>query len=49
MRREALLLPLAFIVGAGVAGLLGAVSLGVAFGVGQLCFAAAVVWLILRS
>ncbi len=49
MQREALLLPLAFIIGAGVAGLFGAVNLGVAFGVGQLCFAAAVVWLILRS
>jgi hypothetical protein len=49
MQREVLLLPLAFAVGAGVAGLLGAANLGVAFGVGQLCFAATVVYLILRG
>ena len=29
-------------------GSLGAVSLGVALGVGQLCFAAALVWVLLR-
>jgi hypothetical protein len=38
----------AFVLGAAVAGALGAISLGVAFGVGQLCFAAALVWVLLR-
>jgi hypothetical protein len=37
----------AFTGGAALAGLLGAVSLGVALGVGQLCFAAALVWVLL--
>jgi hypothetical protein len=38
----------AFAIGALVAGALGAASLGVALGVGQLCFAAALVWVLLR-
>jgi hypothetical protein len=38
----------AFAAGVGVATILGAVSLGVAFGVGQLFFAAALVWVLLR-
>lgn len=38
----------AFVLGAAVAGALGAVSLGVALGVGQVCFAAALVWALLR-
>jgi hypothetical protein len=38
----------AFAVGALVAGALGAASFGVALGVGQLCFAAALVWVLLR-
>jgi hypothetical protein len=38
----------AFAVGVAVATILGAVSLGVALGVGQLCFAVALVWLLLR-
>ncbi|HSR94425.1 MAG TPA: hypothetical protein VLK56_06120 [Solirubrobacterales bacterium] len=38
----------AFVLGAAVAGALGAVSLGVALGVGQLCFAATLVWVLLR-
>ncbi len=46
---KVLLLPLAFAAGVGIAELLGAANLGVAFGVGQIFFAAAVVWLILRS
>lgn len=46
---EVLLLPLAFAAGVGVAELLGAANLGVAFGVGQILFAATTVWLILRS
>lgn len=37
----------AFVLGAAIAGALGAVSLGVALGVGQLTFAAALVWVLL--
>jgi uncharacterized membrane protein YoaK (UPF0700 family) len=47
MARQLLQLLLAFVLGAAVAGLLGA-GLGVAFGVGQLCFVAVLVWLLLR-
>lgn len=47
MARQLLLLLLAFALGTAVAGLLGA-GLGVAFGAGQLCFAAVLVWLLLR-
>jgi hypothetical protein len=49
MARQLLLLLLAFALGAAVAALLGAVSFGVALGVGQLCFAAALVWILLRD
>ena len=49
MGRQLLLLLLAFAAGVGVAELLGAVSLGVAFGVGQLTFAATLVWVLLRD
>lgn len=38
----------AFLVGVAVAETLGAVSLGVALGVGQVFFAAALVWVLLR-
>jgi hypothetical protein len=38
----------AFVIGAAVAGALGAISLGVALGVGQVCFAAALAWVLLR-
>jgi hypothetical protein len=38
----------AFALGAAIAGALGAVSFGVALGVGQVCFAAALVWVLLR-
>jgi hypothetical protein len=48
-RRQLILLVLAFAAGVGVAELLGAVNLGVARGVGQLTFAAALVWLLLRG
>lgn len=48
MARQLLPLVLAFAAGAAIAGLLGAASLGVALGVGQLCFAAVLVWLLLR-
>ena len=37
----------AFAVGAAIAGALGAVSLGVALGVGQVCFAAALAFVLL--
>jgi uncharacterized membrane protein (DUF485 family) len=47
IRQPAIMLA-AFAVGALVAGALGAASLGVALGVGQLCFAAALVWVLLR-
>jgi hypothetical protein len=49
MRRQLLLLLLALAIGTAVAGLLGAVNLGTALGVGQLCFAAAVVWVLLKD
>jgi uncharacterized membrane protein (DUF485 family) len=49
MPRQILLLLLAFSGGAVVAGILGAVSLGVALGVGQVCFAATLVWILLRD
>ena len=49
MGRQLLLLLLAFAAGTALAGLLGAVSLGVAFGVGQLSFAATLVWVLLRD
>jgi hypothetical protein len=47
MRQLALMLG-AFAVGAAIAGTLGAVSLGVALGVGQVFFAAALVFVLLR-
>jgi hypothetical protein len=49
MARQLLLLLLSFAAGAAVAALLGAVSFGVALGVGQLCFAATLVWVLLRD
>jgi hypothetical protein len=47
--RDLLLLGVAFAAGVAVAGALGAVNLGVALGVGQVTFAGALVWLLLRS
>jgi hypothetical protein len=49
MGRQLLLLLLAFVGGAAFAGLLGAASLGIALGVGQLCFAATLVWVMLKG
>jgi hypothetical protein len=49
MGRQSLLLLLAFAGGTAVAALLGAINLGVALGVGQLCFAATLVWVLLRD
>jgi hypothetical protein len=48
MGRQLLLLLFAFAVGAAVAGALGA-GLGAAFGVGQLCFAATLVYVLIRD
>jgi len=49
MARQLLLLLLAFALGTAIAALLGAVNFGVALGVGQLCFAATLVWVLLRD
>jgi hypothetical protein len=49
MARQLLLLLLAYALGTALAALLGAVSFGVALGVGQLCFAATLVWVLLRD
>jgi hypothetical protein len=49
MGRQLLLLLLAFAAGTGVALLLGAINLGTAFGVGQLTFAAMLVWLLMTD
>ena len=38
----------AFVLGTAVAAALGAVSFGVALGVGQVCFAGALTWILLR-
>jgi hypothetical protein len=38
----------AFAGGAAIAGALGAIDLGVAIGVGQVCFAAALAWVLLH-
>jgi hypothetical protein len=48
MARQLAILLAAFAGGAALAGALGAVSLGVALGVGQVSFAAALVWVLLR-
>jgi len=49
MARQLLLLLLAFVLGTALAALLGAVSFGTALGVGQVCFAATLVWVLLRD
>jgi hypothetical protein len=49
MRRQLLLLLLAFAAGAAIALLLGAKNLGTALGIGQLCFAAMLVFVLLRD
>ncbi|HEU4462154.1 MAG TPA: hypothetical protein VFR75_06140 [Solirubrobacterales bacterium] len=48
MGRQLLLLLVAFAAGAAVAGALGA-GLGAAFGVGQVCFAVTLVYVLLRD
>jgi hypothetical protein len=47
--RQLGLLLLALIAGTALAALLGAISFGVALGVGQLCFATVLVWLLLQA
>ena len=49
MRRQLLLLLLAFLGGIAVALLVGAKNFGTAMGVGQLCFAAMLVYVLLRD
>jgi uncharacterized membrane protein (DUF485 family) len=47
MIRQLAILLTAFAAGTAIAAALGAVSFGVALGVGQVCFAAALVWVLL--
>lgn len=47
MIRQLALMLGAFVAGAAIAAVLGAASLGIALGVGQACFAAALVWVLL--
>ena len=49
MRRQLLLLLLAFLGGAAIALLVGAKNLGTALGIGQVCFAAMLVYVLLRD
>ncbi len=49
MGRQLLILLAAFVLGSAIAGLLGAINLGVALSVGPLCFMAALVYLILSE
>jgi hypothetical protein len=49
MGRQLLLLALAFAGGTAVALLVGAKNLGTAFGVGQICFAAMLVYVLMRD
>jgi hypothetical protein len=47
--RQLILMLLAFAAGTALAELAGAANLGVALGIGQLCFAAVLVWTLLRD
>jgi hypothetical protein len=47
--RELLVLAAAFAAGTALAGAFGAINLGVALGVGQISFAAALVWILLTD
>ncbi len=49
MARQLIFMLLAFAGGTALAELAGAANFGVALGVGQLCFAAALVWILLRG
>ncbi len=48
MIRQLAILLAAFAIGTAIAVAFGAVSFGVALGVGQVCFAATLVWVLLR-
>ena len=48
MARQLTLMFGAFAIGTAVAAALGAITFGVALGVGQVCFAATLVWVLLR-
>lgn len=47
MIRQLAIMLAAFLLGTAVAAALGAVSFGIALGVGQVCFAAALAWVLL--
>ncbi len=47
--RQLFILAAAFGAGVALAEIFGAINLGVAFGIGQLAFAAALVWVLLRD
>ncbi|HYJ21992.1 MAG TPA: hypothetical protein VEW07_08230 [Solirubrobacterales bacterium] len=47
--RQLAILLFAFAAGTGLAALIGAAGFGIALGVGQLCFAATLVWLLLKA
>jgi hypothetical protein len=49
MGRQLLLLLLAFAGGTALAAALGAVNTGVALGIGELCFVAMLLWVLLRD
>jgi hypothetical protein len=49
MGRQIALLVAAFAIGTALAAAFGAINLGTAFGVGQISFSAALVWLLLRQ
>ncbi len=49
MGRQLAILVAAFAAGIALAGALGAINLGTAFGVGQITFSAALVWILLRD
>jgi hypothetical protein len=46
--RQLVIMLAAFVLGTAIAAALGAVSFGVALGVGQVCFAASLAWILLR-
>jgi hypothetical protein len=49
MGRQLLIILIAFLTGTALAGILGAINLGTALAVGQLTFAATLVWVLLRG
>jgi hypothetical protein len=49
MARQLAIILGAFALGTAIAAALGAITFGVALGIGQLCFAAALVWVLLRD